>query len=169
MSLRKNRLARATAVYWFLLAYIVTGLGYWFIALEAKNRKITTYQLQQLNRDDPQYAARQTVILTEEKRHTAQYVGEGTTFLFLILLGAIFVYREVRRQIRFQQQQQNFMMAVTHELKTPIAVTKLNLETLRKYRLDEDKQQRVIKATTLCGWACRRSASSPTLAYSRPG
>jgi two-component system sensor histidine kinase CiaH len=147
MSLRKNRLARATAVYWFLLAYIVTGLGYWFIALEAKNRKITTYQLQQLNRDDPQYAARQTVILTEEKRHTAQYVGEGTTFLFLILLGAIFVYREVRRQIRFQQQQQNFMMAVTHELKTPIAVTKLNLETLRKYRLDEDKQQRVIQAT----------------------
>src|SRR5580700_8814410 len=147
MSLRKNRLARATAVYWFLLAYIVTGLGYWFIALEAKNRKITTYQLQQLNRDDPQYAARQTVILTEEKRHTAQYIGEGTTFLFLILLGAIFVYREVRRQIRFQQQQQNFMMAVTHELKTPIAVTKLNLETLRKYRLDEDKQQRVIQST----------------------
>jgi two-component system sensor histidine kinase CiaH len=147
MSLKKNRLARATAVYWFLLAYIVTGLGYWFIALEAKNRQITSYRLLQLRPGDPQYIANYHTILSEEKRHTAQYIGEGSTFLFLILLGALFVYREVRRQIRFQQQQQNFMMAVTHELKTPIAVIKLNLETLRKYRLDEDKQQRVIQAT----------------------
>jgi two-component system sensor histidine kinase CiaH len=147
MSLKKNRLARATAVYWFLLAYIISGLCYWFIALEVKNRQITSYRLLELRKSDPQFTARYRTILTEEKRHTAQYIGEGTTFLFLILLGAIFVYREVRRQIRFQQQQQNFMMAVTHELKTPIAVTKLNLETLRKYRLDEDKQQRVIQST----------------------
>ena len=144
---KKSRLARATAVYWFLLAYIITGLGYWFIALEVKNRQITSYRLLQLRQGDPEYSANYQAILTKEKRHTAQYIGEGSTFLFLILLGALFVYREVRRQIRFQQQQQNFMMAVTHELKTPIAVTKLNLETLRKYRLDEDKQQRVIQAT----------------------
>lgn len=144
---KKKRLAIATAVYWFLLVYSVTDLGWWFIDLERKNHKITNYQLRELKPDDPDYAARRTAILNEEKRQTFAYLGEGSTFLFLILLGAIFVYREVRRQIRFQQQQQNFMMAVTHELKTPIAVTKLNLETLRKYRLDEDKQQRVIQAT----------------------
>jgi two-component system sensor histidine kinase CiaH len=51
----------------------------------------------------------------------------------------------VRRQIRLQLQQQNFMMAVTHELKTPIAVTKLNLETLQKHRLDEERQQKIIR------------------------
>src|SRR6185312_319317 len=67
----------------------------------------------------------------DKETQTAAYIGEGSTFLGLILLGAIFVYREVRRQIRLQLQQQNFMMAVTHELKTPIAVTKLNLETDR--------------------------------------
>jgi signal transduction histidine kinase len=147
MLFKKKRLAIATAVYWILLVYSVTDLGWWFIALETKNRQITTYQLQQLDRNDPRYAARRTAILAEERRQTVGYIGEGSTCLFLILLGALFVYREVRRQIRFQQQQQNFMMAVTHELKTPIAVTKLNLETLRKYRLDEDKQQRVIQAT----------------------
>ena len=119
MSLKKNRLARATAVYWVLLAYIITGLGYWFIALEVKNKQITSYRLLQLRQGDPQYLADYHAIITEEKRHTAQYIEEGSTFLFLILLGALFVYREVRRQIRFQQQQQNFMMAVTHELKHP--------------------------------------------------
>jgi signal transduction histidine kinase len=53
----------------------------------------------------------------------------------------------VRKQIRLAAQQQNFMMAITHELKTPIAVTKLNLETLQKRKLDEAKQQKLITNT----------------------
>jgi K+-sensing histidine kinase KdpD len=65
----------------------------------------------------------------------------------LILVGAGFIYRSVRRQIYIQQQQQNFMMAVTHELKTPIAITRLNLETLQKRKLEEDKQQKLISNT----------------------
>jgi signal transduction histidine kinase len=145
--MKKNRLALATAVYWFLLAYIIALLCWWFIALETKNRQVAGYRLLQLKPDDPHYAAQRAGILSDQQLQTAGYIGEGCTFLFLILLGALFVYREVRRQIRFQQQQQNFMMAVTHELKTPIAVTKLNLETLRKHRLDEEKQQRLIQAT----------------------
>jgi signal transduction histidine kinase len=36
------------------------------------------------------------------------------------------------------------MMAVTHELKTPIAVTKLSLETLKRHQLDEDKKNKII-------------------------
>lgn len=147
MVFKKKRLAVATAVYWFLLAYMVVGLCYWFIALETKNRQMTEYRLERLSTSDPHYADQRKTILAEEKLQTTAHVGEGSTFLFLVLLGALFVYREVRRQIRFQQQQQNFMMAVTHELKTPIAVTKLNLETLRKHRLDEAKQQRIIQAT----------------------
>lgn len=147
MQFKKKRLAAATAVYWFLLAYIIVGIVWWFIALESRNRQATTSKLEQLRRDDPQFAARQAAILTEEKRQTTAYIGEGSTFLFIILLGGLFVYREVRHQIRFQQQQQNFMMAVTHELKTPIAVTKLNLETLRKYRLDKEKTERILQAT----------------------
>lgn len=38
------------------------------------------------------------------------------------------------------------MMAVTHELKTPIAVTKLNLETLLRYDLDEEKRQKMMQS-----------------------
>jgi signal transduction histidine kinase len=46
-----------------------------------------------------------------------------------------------------QYQQQNFMMAITHELKTPISVAKLNLETLQKYHLDEEKQKKLLRMT----------------------
>jgi len=45
------------------------------------------------------------------------------------------------------QQQQNFMMAITHELKTPIAVTKLNLETMQKRKLEYEQQQKLIRTT----------------------
>jgi two-component system sensor histidine kinase CiaH len=146
MLFKKKRLAIATTVYWILLAYIIAGLCWWFIDLQTRNRQISVYRLQQLKPNDPHYAAQLATILADEKSKTAADVGEGSTFLGLILLGAIFVYREVRRQIRLQNQQQNFMMAVTHELKTPIAVTKLNLETLRKHQLPLDKQQKIIQA-----------------------
>jgi K+-sensing histidine kinase KdpD len=39
------------------------------------------------------------------------------------------------------------MMAVTHELKTPIAVTQLNLETLQKRKLDAAQQDKMIAST----------------------
>lgn len=80
-------------------------------------------------------------------RERTKYIGEGSIFLLLILVGASFVYRSVRRQFRLQQQQQNFMMAVTHELKTPISVARLNLETMQKYALDPDKQKKLIRMT----------------------
>ena len=35
-------------------------------------------------------------------------------------------------------------MAVTHELKTPISVARLNLETLKRYQLDAEKQAKLI-------------------------
>lgn len=144
---KKRRLAVAITVYWILLAYIITGLAWWFIALQSQNHQMASYKLQFLKMDDPQYEKRLNTILLEEQRKTAGYIGEGATFLILIIVGALFVYREVRRQIRLQVQQQNFMMAVTHELKTPIAVTKLNLETLQKHRLDEQRQQKIIQTT----------------------
>lgn len=83
----------------------------------------------------------------EKKRNTTKYVSEGITFLALIMIGAVYVYRAVRQQIKLQQQQQNFMMAITHELKTPIAVAKLNLETLQKHQLEDGKRQKLIQMT----------------------
>jgi two-component system sensor histidine kinase CiaH len=143
---KRKRLVLATTVYWLLLAYIISLLVWWFIALQRQNRHMSMFRLQELKMDDPGYEAKLNTIRLDEDRQAAAFIGEGSTFLLVILVGAIFVYREVRRQIRLQLQQQNFMMAVTHELKTPIAVTKLNLETLQKHRLDEEKQQKIIRA-----------------------
>ena len=143
-AIKKNRLP--TVLYWFLLLYILAALVLWFVELQRQSQAMTNYKLQELKHDDAAYINKVNDITEEKHRKTLQYVGEGTVFLLVILVGAIFLYRAVMRQIRLQQQQQNFMMAITHELKTPIAVTKLNLETLQKYRLDESKQQKIIQS-----------------------
>ena len=94
-----------------------------------------------------EYNSRKEIIDRESQRNTGKYIAEGVTFLILIIIGAAFVYRSVRRQFNMQLQQQNFMMAVTHELKTPLSVSRLNLETMQKYSLDPEKQKKLIRMT----------------------
>ncbi|MBS1916349.1 MAG: two-component sensor histidine kinase [Bacteroidetes bacterium] len=141
-----NQVKIVVFVYWFLLVYIIAALVWWFIALQQQNIQMMEYKLEELKHDDIHFIRKTEEIHLEAKRKTAQYIGEGSTFLLLIIVGAVFVYRAVRRQFKLQQQQQNFMMAVTHELKTPIAVAKLNLETLQRYKLDEDKRQKMLQS-----------------------
>jgi len=54
-----------------------------------------------------------------------------------IILNTIFLVREVRRN----EQQDSFLNAVTHELKTPITSIRLYLETLQKREVDDVKRR----------------------------
>jgi two-component system, OmpR family, sensor histidine kinase SenX3 len=54
-----------------------------------------------------------------------------------LVLNTIFLVREIRRN----EQQDSFLNAVTHELKTPITSIRLYLETLERRRLDDDQRQ----------------------------
>ena len=149
----RKQIKRATFIYWLMLSYIVAALAWWFISLERQNRALAEFRFRQLNAtidlavSPSMYHKELTEIIAERKRVTTMHLSEGLFFLALIIITAVFVFRSVRRQFRLQQQQQNFMMAVTHELKTPIAVTRLNLETMQKYTLDPEKQRRLIRTT----------------------
>ncbi|HET6993895.1 MAG TPA: ATP-binding protein [Chitinophagaceae bacterium] len=146
----RRKLRRATILYWTLLIYIVAALVWWFITLEKQNDKMRELRVSELRTvaDSASvpalYAAELQRINRDHRKNNAKYVGEGSIFLLLICVGAALVYRYVRRQFYVQQQQQNFMMAVTHELKTPISVVRLNLETIQKYSLDAEKQKKLI-------------------------
>jgi two-component system, OmpR family, sensor histidine kinase CiaH len=143
----KKRLAVASIVYWLLLAYIIGSLVWWFIALQRQNHQMANYKISELKMDDPAFQAKYQTIADEKRRKDFRNIGEGATFLVVILIASIFVYQAVRRQIRLQHQQENFMMAITHELKTPIAIAKLNLETLLKYALSDEKKLKMLQAT----------------------
>lgn len=144
---KKNKLRIATWAYWFLLLYIIAALVWWFVELNQQNNEMYLFKKELISIQDPNYLAKINFIQEEKNRNVAQYLGEGLTFLALILIGATFIYRAVRKQILLNEQQQNFMMAVTHELKTPIAITRLNLETLQRRKLENEQQEKIIRVT----------------------
>jgi two-component system sensor histidine kinase CiaH len=141
---KRRRLALITSVYWFLLLYVIAALVFWFISLNSQNDILTQLKLRDSDKTSRHYNYNVWKVNDENRRKKAQYIGEGITFLVVILVGAVFVYRATRRQIRLSQQQENFMMAITHELKTPIAVAQLNLETLLRRQLDEETREKLI-------------------------
>ena len=146
-NIKKHKLAVITLAYWFLLIYILVALVFWYLELQRQNMQMYKYRVEQLKKEQPGFTQKLAEVSDAKRRKTSQYIGEGSTFLLLILVGAVFVYRATRKQLLLSQQQQNFMMAITHEFKTPIAVTRLNLETLQKRKLEEAQQQRLIGNT----------------------
>ena len=127
-----------------MLAYIVAALIWWFIELNNQNTKMTSLRTEQRGMTGK---PDETYIQKEKERKITQYAGEGITFLLLIIVSAIIIFRAIRRQLRLTQQQQHFMMAITHEIKTPIAVSTLNLETIRKRNLGEEQKEKLMSNT----------------------
>ena len=142
-----NKLKLVRFIYWFFLTYMVAAFIWWYISLEKQNNEIATIKSLSLQTNDYALAAKANAIKEFQNRKTKQFIGEGLTFLLLFLVGAIYVYRSLLKQLRYADQQQNFMMAVTHELKTPIAVAHLNVETLLKRELDTSQQTKLLEAT----------------------
>jgi len=147
----KRKFQLITIVYWILLTYIIVALVWWFFSLYSQNEMMYSLRKHNLqltvSAESKSFQEGLDKIKEQRRRNIGKYIGEGGTFLLLILVGAGYVYRLVRRQFRTQQQQQNFVMAITHELKTPISVSRLNLETLQRYKLDEEKQQKLLNMT----------------------
>ena len=132
-------------IYWFLLLYLLAALAWWYIELMQQNDILFNYQKSQISVSlNGESQSKLYVLQDARDRNAKQYLGEGLTFMIITIIGAVFIYGVVRRQISLQIQQQNFMMAVTHELKTPIAATKLSLETLKRHKLDEAKQHEIL-------------------------
>ncbi|MGY3054770.1 signal transduction histidine kinase [Pedobacter sp. UYEF25] len=83
------------------------------------------------------------VVHLEPSRMT-MIMGEGAVFLFLIGIGAFILHEAIRGEAKLRGQQQNFLLSVTHELKSPLAAIKLSLQTIVKRKLDPERQNSLL-------------------------
>jgi len=92
-----------------------------------------------------QLSAEVTPIQTELDRKFIMILGEGAVFFMILSVGFFLTYRSLRKEVQVSLQQKNFLLAITHELKTPIASLKLYIQTLIKRDLDESKQKDILR------------------------
>jgi two-component system, OmpR family, sensor histidine kinase CiaH len=145
--MKRKKLKFVFFIFWSLLAYTLAALIWWFIELNHLNIEMRKAELGEISISDAAYQKKYDTIIDVTNRNTIQFLSEGIAFLILIISGAIFIYRGFIRELKDTKEQQNFMMAITHELKTPVAVAKLNLETMQKHSLTESQQKRIITNT----------------------
>jgi len=72
------------------------------------------------------------------------FAAEGTTFLCILVAGTVLILRSVRREMELMRQQANFLSAVTHELKSPLASIRLFIETLELRDPSPEKRTRFL-------------------------
>jgi len=81
------------------------------------------------------------VLLEVKPNSKGMVVGEAAVFLFIVLVGAYYMHKTLSKERKLHQQQKNFLLSVTHELKSPLASIKLYLQTILKRDLEREKQK----------------------------
>jgi len=81
---------------------------------------------------------------TDLKQRTRLYLFQSILLTLLVGFGIYGVYYSVSVIYNLNKQQNNFLLSVTHEFKTPIAAMKLMLQTIRQRQLDREKQNELL-------------------------
>jgi len=71
-------------------------------------------------------------------------MGEGAVFLLLLVIGIWQIRRSIIKELKLTERQKNFLLSVTHELKTPLAANKLYLQTVLKRDLNKDQVNELV-------------------------
>lgn len=135
--------SRTTIIFFVLVGYIVLQFLWWEVLLVQQSNQLIEEKkhLVALSSSDEKIIMRDIAELEQKKmRRVYMTVGEGTVFLMILLGGVYQVLKSIKKEKELANQQNNFILSVSHELKTPIASSKLQLQTLLKHELDRDKQ-----------------------------
>ncbi|MEO5909939.1 MAG: HAMP domain-containing sensor histidine kinase [Pelobium sp.] len=84
-----------------------------------------------------------------EPARRGMVIGEGFVFISLMSFGIYKLHKAIDKEKRINNQQKNFLLSVTHELKSPLASIKLYLQTIHKRELDRAQQKDFIGKSLL--------------------
>ena len=131
-----------------IIAYLILALAWWSVLLHTKNNdafqaKVALLELRLLALEEvSDNATLQThpayVELEREYRNQGyMIIGEALVLVLSLVAAIYFVNRSYRKEVLAAKQQRNFLLSITHELKSPLAGIQLALETMRRRVLPE--------------------------------
>lgn len=135
------------------MIYMLVAFLWWAFLLTKKNQvlldtqiELLTVQLQSAENNEKvaleDTEAFKKLVLENERQHRMIW-GEGIAFSFTLLIGLWLIHRSYRREMAAARQQSNFLLSITHELKSPIASIQLGLETILKRDLSSEQNNRL--------------------------
>lgn len=140
---------KSRPLFWFyiLVAYVIIQFVWWSYLMVNLNNELFSLktELNLLKGETAEEVVTKGNELNEKlHKRWIMVSGEGAVFIGVLLIGIFQTRKTFKKEEELAQQQQNFLLSVTHELKSPIASTKLQLQTLQKHELSREKQKEII-------------------------
>jgi len=85
------------------------------------------------------------LLISVQPDRKGMILGEGAVFLLIFVSGVYYLQKTLKKERNLHEQQKNFLLSVTHELKSPLAAIKLYLQTILKRDLDREQTRSFLK------------------------
>ena len=144
------KISNHNIIFYLVTAYILMAGSWWYFLLHSKNKevkeaeiKIILCNLKVNEKESLGSNAEYQAVLDRYRRQEWMILGEGSVFIIILLIGLWRIYRIRQKELALATQQQNFLLSITHELKSPIASVQLILETIQKRQLSTEQLQKL--------------------------
>jgi signal transduction histidine kinase len=84
-------------------------------------------------------------VLGDYRSRILMMVTEGAFFAVMLLFVIGLLWKTMRREVELERRHRNFLSAITHELKSPLAAMRLSLETVLRGRADASASTRFLE------------------------
>jgi len=124
-----------------IMAYLLAAFAWWAILLHKKTDEIHRLKI---SLDKQEQVSNLAEINSQHDSQKKMIYGEGLFFGLSILFGLVFMYKGFWSEIEVNKKLSNFLLSVTHELKTPIASLNLINRTLATKEVPDTKRQELL-------------------------
>ncbi len=129
-----------------VMVYMILAFGWWALLLHRNTEdtyqakrdhlfEVMSHQGLVSNVEQFEKTVAYNELLKKRQSQTRMIIGEASVFIITLLIGLWLINKAYDREIKANKQRRNFLLSITHELKSPIASIRLVLETLLKREL----------------------------------
>lgn len=140
----------------FVIGYMVLAFGWWTYSLWQQNDRLYQLEKEVL---ELRFTRKNQGVNLSQLRETSEYqkieqnwhkghrmvIAEGLFFTACLIFGLWVINRSANREVTLARQRRNFLLSITHELKSPIASVRLILETLGKRELPREQLEKLCR------------------------
>ncbi len=130
--MQQDKLKRSYFLFGLLFIYVIAQFVWWGNLLYRQAGDIAAMR----NAQEGEAVLRQTRYML---------YGEGAVFVTILIVLLILAFRSISKELSLVLRQKNFLLSVSHELKTPLSTSRTIIQTLLKRDLAAAQQKQFLE------------------------